>query len=109
MAVTPMQIHRDDITAAEVVRQNAMAGTPTAAAARAADIAYLQARLLSALQNSISPSVVLDALRAMAAPMPALPSVMPHGEEILSLPPELPVKPESVAARHSPPPPTHKR
>jgi hypothetical protein len=79
MAQSTMSLHKDAVTAAEVSRQNAMAVPGvTAAAAKAADAAYHSAVVVSAMANSISPSVNLQALRALGASPPALPSVAPH-------------------------------
>ena len=79
MGATPMQLHKDAVTSAEVTRQNAMAVPGlTAAAAKAADIAYHQAAVTSAMANSVSPVASLTALRELGAAAPALPSVTPH-------------------------------
>jgi hypothetical protein len=94
MGQSTIDAHKADITAAEAVRQTALAQPGlTQAQAKAADVAYLQARLVSALQNSISPSVTLQALKALGAPLPSLPSVVPH-LDVSQLPPFLPPTPE---------------
>jgi hypothetical protein len=73
MAVTPMALHVDAVRAATVDRQNAMAVPGlTAAAAKAADIAFHQAAVTSAMVNSISPVASLTALRELGAAAPAL-------------------------------------
>jgi hypothetical protein len=92
MGATPMQLHKDAVTSAEVTRQNAMAAPGlTAAAAKAADVAFHQAAVVSAMANSISPVASLTALRSLGASPPSLPSVTPHGE--VSHLPRLPVLP----------------
>ena len=61
MGATPMQLHKDAVTSAEVTRQNAMAVPGlTAAAAKAADIAYHQAAVTSAMANSVSAGGIVD-------------------------------------------------
>jgi hypothetical protein len=94
MSQGAMQQHLADITVAESIKQQALSVPGlTAAQAKAADVAYLQARLVSALQNSISPSVTLQALKGLGAPLPSLPSVVPH-LDVSQLPPFLPPTPE---------------
>jgi hypothetical protein len=69
MAVTPMALHVDAVRAATVDRQNAMAVPGLTAAA---DIAFHQAAVTSAMANSISPVASLTALRELGAAAPAL-------------------------------------
>ena len=79
MAQSTMSLHLDAVRAAQGDRQNAMAVPGlTQAAAKAADIAYFQAVVASAMANSISPSAALDALRSLGGALPPLPSVAPH-------------------------------
>jgi hypothetical protein len=93
MAQSTMSLHKDAVTAAEQIRQAVLA-TPgvTQAQAKAADIAFHQAVVTSAMANSVSPSVSLQALRSLGAGPPPLPSVVPH-LDVTQLPPILPPAP----------------
>jgi hypothetical protein len=59
--------HKNNVQAATLTYQTAMAGTPTAAAARVADIAYHQACLASALATRCSPVPYITALKSLGA------------------------------------------
>ena len=54
--------HDNNIIAAEGVRQQAMVGTPSAATAKAADIAFFRAGRASALANGVGPTEFIRAL-----------------------------------------------
>jgi hypothetical protein len=100
MAQSTMSLHKDAVTSAEATKQ-ATLSVPglTAAAAKAADVAYHSAVVVSAMANSISPVASLTALRSLGAAPPALPSVAPHlaPDQLPVLPPE-PEKPEPLAS-----------
>jgi hypothetical protein len=55
-------VHDANMTAAENTRQVALAGTPTAAAVRNADIAFHRTGRASAIANGISPAQFVAAL-----------------------------------------------
>jgi hypothetical protein len=67
MAQSPMSLHKDVLTSAEATKQRALAVATTQTQARAADVAYHQAAVTSALANSISPVASLTALRELGA------------------------------------------
>jgi hypothetical protein len=53
------------VLAAELVRQNALAGTPTQAAVNTATIVYHRALVKAAIANGVSPAASMQALKEL--------------------------------------------
>jgi hypothetical protein len=70
-----IEAHLSSVRAAEHDKQGAMVPGLSATQAKAIDIAYHRARLASALTTSVSPSVSLQALRALGAELTEPPLV----------------------------------
>ena len=83
-----IEAHLQNVQQAEHDRQAAMVADVSAAAAKAADIAYHRARLKSALEHGVSPSASMQALRALGAEPtePPPPVAMPKAAAVSEKP-----------------------
>ena len=95
MGATPMQLHKDAVTSAEVTRQNAMAvpGTVGGCGQGGRYCVSPSGGHVGDGQLGVAGGIVDGAARAWRGCPPALPSVTPHGA-VTQLPTERPSGPE---------------
>jgi hypothetical protein len=63
--VAANRTHNANLFLAELTKQTALAGTPTAAAAKTADLAFQRAVLASANAAGVQPGFALEALKEL--------------------------------------------